>query len=1008
MKKTVTKRSLLTSVMSLFLCFAMLLGTTYAWFTDTASSKGNKVQAGTLDVELLMWNGTEYVNISEQEAPIFGTAETALNSTNTLWEPGKTQVAYLAIANEGNLDLKYAVALDVYGVTQNLNEVMEFAITPDAQATDAQAPVWAGGETAKVGLQTVSAPSTKLAKDETHYFALSIHMMEEAGNEYKGGEISFDLTVYATQIDSENDSYGNKYDAEAAWLGHIPASLAETSLEIVPTLGAQTGTITVHTPEDLVYLNKLTQEWVSLYSNGQGTNVGSYRENVGGKGTDYYYYWTWDIELAADLDMNNFPMDSINIGFWDNFNGNGHTISNVVMKNGQNGLFSNDVSLIENLTVENITVNAPRVNKVGAVANQAAMTNVHVVNATVTGGKYVGGICGKGSGFINCSIKDSVIVASDKTVGGLVGYSIGDPGAATVSGNTVENVTVIGAYNVGGLLGQAQNGTIEGNTVKNVAVKSTAQLPANASSNEVLTAELAARSAFADTTIGVNTIENVTKDSVVSIQTADDLVAAFANLNAGDVLYIAADIDMTGKTVTPVTGNKGFTMLGNGHTISNLHHTGTTESGLFVVHSGSAVYKFYGVVLENCSVKSTQLSSDFASSALFVGNADTSDEIIISDCHVKNCTVESEKYAAAFVGYTAGWNVVNDGPVYSDVLIENCSVIGGSITGKGSAGVAVGHSSGNDDTTTTITNLTVDGVAINGEDAAHTGIVVGTAHIGDTVINKVTYQNVTGNYNPATVLYGRFVPGTTGALEINGTSLLAGNTTADLTNAINSGKTDVYLPAGTYTLPGVNNGELNISGTKDTEIKITTPAFHGSDVILNGVTVLGQGDFTGIQHVQTVTYNNVTVKGTMFLYGEKVVFNNCTFELNNQYIWTYGAKEVEFNNCTFNTNGKALYVYANGIETANNHQTVKITDCKFYDTGDNNTQKAAIETGDDYYKHSYDIIMTNTTVTGFAVTEDKTSTINYGGSNFGTNVWGNKYLMGTDKLNVVIDGVDVY
>ena len=85
-----------------------------------------------------------------------------------------------------------------------------------------------------------------------------------------------------------------------------------------------------------------------------------------------------------------------------------------------------------------------------------------------------------------------------------------------------------------------------------------------------------------------------------------------------------------------------------------------------------------------------------------------------------------------------------------------------------------------------------------------------------------------------------------------------------------------------------------------------------------------------------------------------------------------------------------------------------MADCKFYDTGDNNIQKAAIETGDDYNKSTYDIFITNITVEGFAITEDKTSSHNYGGSNFGTNVWGNKYLMGTDKLNVVIDGVDVH
>ena len=139
---------------------------------------------------------------------------------------------------------------------------------------------------------------------------------------------------------------------------------------------------------------------------------------------------------------------------------------------------------------------------------------------------------------------------------------------------------------------------------------------------------------------------------------------ATVELYAGDVLYIAADLDMTGKTITPVTGNKGFTMYGNGNTISNLN---TTAAALFVDHSGSSSYTFDGVVLENCSVNST---TNYG--ALFVGDGDTSDAITITNCVAKNCNVTSAKYAAAFVAYTAGYDVQNNGPVYSDVLVENC------------------------------------------------------------------------------------------------------------------------------------------------------------------------------------------------------------------------------------------------------------------------------------------------------------------------------------------------
>ena len=775
MKKTKsTKSALMLSALAILLCVSMLVGSTFAWFTDSVASENNIIKSGNLDIELEYWNGTAWKDVKDASDIL----------TNTLYEPGVTEVAYLRVANAGSLAFKYQLGINVLSETEGVNQagntfkLSDYIMFGVVEGVNGETNAYTkddAGRAAAIAAVTdakkISVGYTKassmLAGAAPLYLALVVYMPETVDNvaNHNGTnipQIDLGINVFATQYTYEKDSYGPDYDLAAPWTGVIPETLDDTTLEIVPGGGSQTGTITINTPEDLVYLNKLAKEWVALYSNGQGTNVGNYRENVGGKGTDYYYHWAWTVKLAADLDMSNFPMDSVDISYWGNFEGNGHTISNVVLNKGQDGLFNNGNKAINNLTVKNIIVNAPDAETVGAVSGNGSMTNVHVENATVIGKKYVGGICGKGSSFVNCSIKNSTVTGSDKTVGGLVGYSVGDPNAATVTGNVVENVTVTGAYNVGGLLGQSQNETVEGNTVKNVTVMSTSKLPANASSNEVRAAELAARSEFANTTIGTNTIENVTITEVTGVKTADDLVNAFANLKAGETIYIVNDIDMTGKTIAPVTGNKGFTMIGNGRTIKNLN---STEKALFVDHSGSSSYTFDGVVLENCTVDTT-----LGYGALFVGDGDTSDAITIKNCVVKNCTVKSAKYAAAFVGYTAGWNVINDGPVYSDVLISGCEVIGGSITGGGSAGVAVGHAGGNVDTTTTIENLEVDGVVINGEDAAHTGIAVGTANIGKTVINNVTYNNVTGNYNTTTVIYGRFVPGSTGTLTIDGVS----------------------------------------------------------------------------------------------------------------------------------------------------------------------------------------------------------------------------------------------
>ena len=223
------KSALLMSFTSLLLCFAMLAGSTFAWFTDTATTGVNKIVAGKLDVELLMYDGTKYANISKNPAPIFGSGTSTVaqnNNLDTLWEPSKTQVAYLAIKNEGNLDLKYQVALNVINPAdgKDLYQVMQYAIVPDKRGTD-PVPAWTTGKTVTPGAQIVSGTNTtdanpagvKLLHGETHYFALLVHMDENAGNAYQNGKVEFDLTVYATQLNSENDSFNNEYDKNAEY-----------------------------------------------------------------------------------------------------------------------------------------------------------------------------------------------------------------------------------------------------------------------------------------------------------------------------------------------------------------------------------------------------------------------------------------------------------------------------------------------------------------------------------------------------------------------------------------------------------------------------------------------------------------------------------------------------------------------------------------------------------------------------------------------------------------------
>ena len=780
-----TKRALLSSVVATFLCLAMLLGTTFAWFTDTVTSANNVIMSGNLDITLEYFDGKEWKDVE-------GASE--ILDPKALWEPGYTEVAYFRFENAGSLALKYSLGINIIsekegvnaaGDTFKLSDYIYFDVIDDVNGeTDAfatRAEALAEVENASKISVGYTQSGYLLADTGYQYLAMVVYMPDSVGNvaNHDGKtipQINLGVNIMATQYTSEKDSFDDQYDLAAPWIGIIPDSLDETTLEIVPGGGTKTGTITVNTAEDLVYLNKLAKEWVSLYSNGQGTNVDNYRENAGGQGTDYYYHWEWTVELAADLDMSNIPMDSVDISYWDDFEGNGHTIQNVVLKNGQDGLFLNGAKVVKNLTVKNIKVNAPEAETVGAVAGNGSMTNVHVENATVIGGKYVGGICGKGSSFVNCSIKNSTVTGNNKTVGGLVGYSIGDPNAATVTGNVVEDVTVTGAYNVGGLLGQSQNETVEGNTVKNVTVTSTLELPSNASSNEVRAAELAARSQFANTTIGANTIENVKLVEAISVSNASELestLADAADANSGDnTIFLSGDIDLTGSSWTPISvdgyhGAGVVTIEGNGATIKGL--TAPLFAGGFAGKSG--------IIIKNLTIADSNIAGGTQGGGAFIDCADSMHVITLENCHLVNSTVSGER-AGGLIGWCSGYAQLNDGPVKAYVTIKNCSVVDSTVIGNGSAGGIAGHPGASDYTYTTIEDClvkNVDVISYEPVSSWRTGAIVGTANNGHVVINNVTVEDVTltqdGVTATETKLYGRFVPSGTGTLVIDGVEI---------------------------------------------------------------------------------------------------------------------------------------------------------------------------------------------------------------------------------------------
>ena len=228
-----TKRALLSSALAILMCVAMLIGTTFAWFTDTASTAVNKIQAGNLDIELeYSKDFTEWIKVNDT---------TKLFEESALWEPGRTEVVYLRVKNAGNLALKYT--LGIYNLYENRgknvagdfyylsNFVKLGAAEADAAYADRAAAISAVQDSAKTlkSIGDTGVVGADLAVNNEKVYAMVLYMPTEVGNEANpknkswAAKVSFGIRVSATQAVSEYDSYGNTYDEKA------PAVLAAES-----------------------------------------------------------------------------------------------------------------------------------------------------------------------------------------------------------------------------------------------------------------------------------------------------------------------------------------------------------------------------------------------------------------------------------------------------------------------------------------------------------------------------------------------------------------------------------------------------------------------------------------------------------------------------------------------------------------------------------------------------------------------------------------------------------
>ena len=414
-KQKSTKRALLMSALSLLMCVSMLIGSTFAWFTDSVTSGNNKIVAGNLDVALYHTNGTD----TDEEV----TDTTKLFDEVALWEPGAMVWEKLTVRNLGSLALKYTLSVNVSDVSvvngKSLADVLKVAVMTEQPTRD-------NIKTATTqDLETFALKGEGVldAKTGVDTFYVAIYWAPTADdNDYNiAGEqlyATLGVNLLATQATVEKDSFNNQYDANAKYDVDIWDGKTVTD----PVADAD-GVYHITSAADLVGMMNVTGN--SIYK---------------GK----------TIVLDNNIDLGGRTVKGIggiSTNFAGVFDGQGYTISNFKVDSTENsyyaGLF-NQVShggTIKNLTVKNATIVGNSM--VGAVASSldnAVIDNCKAIDCTLIGVKKVGSVVGYTAGGTvkDCYAENCTVLYSEKDGGEILGYEYTD---STVSNNTANNVS---------------------------------------------------------------------------------------------------------------------------------------------------------------------------------------------------------------------------------------------------------------------------------------------------------------------------------------------------------------------------------------------------------------------------------------------------------------------------------------------------------------------------------------------------------------------------------------
>ena len=456
--KKATKRALLTSVMALVMCVVMLVGTTFAWFTDTASTAVNKIQAGNLKVDI----------VDKADNSLDGKTLSFTNkqgSSDILWEPGATfNLDSFKIVNKGNLAFKYKVVISGVDGNAKLLKAIDFFV----KIGDAEKVALADWDGILLPAGKTVTEGTKEEVKETSLITISGTMKKEAGNEYQGLSIDgIGITVYATQYTHEYDSFNNTYDVDATYgTGATIIGLKGTYDSLTAAAKAWRESKGVVTSGNTFGKNSLgTVDSIAWVVSGEvttGAGEGVIGNNGAGESILGGGYFT------PAVTVNNITIKGVNDAKIAK-TGDSYLVSAA----GKNVVYEN-ITFVDTVRIDsnpaNLTFKNCKFEAGLRMPHSATNGNVTIENCTFTGNESSGYAIFAQGNMASFTISGNEISGCQRGIN----VQAGNNAVVTINGNTIKNITgkTENSFTYGAAiqLTSAKTFTVTNNTISDVAV----------------------------------------------------------------------------------------------------------------------------------------------------------------------------------------------------------------------------------------------------------------------------------------------------------------------------------------------------------------------------------------------------------------------------------------------------------------------------------------------------------------------------------------------------------